>query len=266
MSRMIAYVGREPIDVPAALGDDTLASFAALSRLHADGWGAAWRTRAGVSARVVAGRPARRGDLAAAVPAPSTAALLYLRFGSAGSGAGEAEAQPFLRGDRAFQHNGALSPPDLLRAKLTDGERGGLRGGNDSELYFAFLRRALAPGATVDPTRIADAVATVRALYPEACLNALLLTPTALVAVHSSASRPAPRAAFAARGFAEADLPPGHGDGYNVLFTRRAESGARLVATTGIPLAGWMPLPTDTVSLLTPDSLASVPLPRVASA
>ncbi|ONI64511.1 hypothetical protein CSIV_07070 [Microbacterium sp. CSI-V] len=266
MSRMIAYVSPGPADVPAALGDDVLTSFAALSRVHADGWGAGWRTSAGVGARVVAGRPATRHDLARAVRVPATAALLYLRFGSAESGTGEAEAQPFLFGDEAFQHNGALSPPDRLRAELTDGERADLRGSNDSELYFARLRRALTPGTVPDPVRIADAVAAVRESYPEACLNALLLTPTALVAVHSSASRPAPHAAFAARGFAEADLPPGHGDDYNVLFTRRTASGARLVATTGIPLAGWTPLPADTVSLVTPASVASTPVPRRASA
>ena len=50
MSRMIAYVSPGPADVPAALGDDVLTSFAALSRVHADGWGAGWRTSAGVGA------------------------------------------------------------------------------------------------------------------------------------------------------------------------------------------------------------------------
>ncbi|MCC4248689.1 class II glutamine amidotransferase [Microbacterium testaceum] len=265
VSRMLAYVAPAPTDAVTALGADVLASFSALSRVHADGWGAAWRTATAVSTRVVAGRPATRADLAGAVATPTTAALLYLRFGSSGTGTTEAEAQPFLAGDAAFQHNGALSPPDRLRAALTPEERGGLRGGNDSELYFARLRRALTPGADIDPTRIADAVATVRALFPDACLNALLLTPRVLIAVHSSAGRPAPLAAFAARGLDASTLPSGHGDGYNRLFTRRTAAGARVVATTGIPLDGWEALPDDAVSMVTPAGLASVPLPPPAA-
>jgi predicted glutamine amidotransferase len=261
VSRMLAYVGHRPVDAAAMLGDDLLASFAALSRVHADGWGAGWRTESGVAARLATGRPATRDDLARAVRMPTTAALLYLRFGSAGTGLSETEAQPFVFGDEAFQHNGALAPAERLRAELSEEERATLRGSNDSELYFARLRRALSPGTAIDPTRIADAVAAVRASYPDACLNALLLTPDALVAVHSSAGRPAPLTAFAARGLDVADLPPGHGADYNRLFTRRTASGARLVATTGIPLDGWTPLPDDTVSLVTPDALTSVPLP-----
>lgn len=266
MSRMLAYVGPEPANVAATLGDDVLASFAALSRVHADGWGAGWRTGSGIAARRGTGRPATRHDLARAVRMPTTAALLYLRFGSAGTGRSETEAQPFVFGDAAFQHNGALVPADRLRAELTEAERATLRGSNDSELYFARLRRALTPGTDVDPTRIAEAVAAVRTSYPDACLNALLLTPDALVAVHSSAGRPAPLAAFAARGLDVTDLPPGHGADYNRLFTRRTASGARLVTTTGIPLDGWTTLPDDTVSLVTPDAVASVPLPRAPGA
>lgn len=261
MSRMLAYVGVPPMDAALALGADVLASFSALARVHADGWGAAWRTSTGLSTRVAAGRPATRRDLTRAVPAPTTAALLYLRFASSGTGASDAEAQPFLRDDTAFQHNGALSPSSRLREELTDEERAGLRGSNDSELYFARLRRTLTADGDVDPHALAGAVAAVRVLFPDACLNALLLTPTALVVVHSSAGRPAPLAAFAARGLDLAALPRGHGDDYNLLVTRRTPTGARLVATTGLPREGWTPLPEDTVSVVTPDSVASTPLP-----
>ncbi|WP_275044482.1 hypothetical protein [Microbacterium testaceum] len=34
------------------------------------------------------------------------------------------------------------------------------------------------------------------------------------------------------------------------------------VATTGIPLHGWTPLPDETVSIVTPSSVASVSLER----
>ncbi|MBT9606279.1 MAG: class II glutamine amidotransferase [Microbacterium sp.] len=262
MSRMLAYVGAAPANAATALGPEVLASFSALARVHADGWGTAWRGADGVSAHVVADRRATLDDLARAVPAPTSAALLYLRFGSSGTGATEAEAQPFVCGHVAFQHNGALAPPERLRAALTAEERASLRGSNDSELYFARVCRALTSAEHVDSRAVADTVAAVRALYPDACLNALLLTPTALVAVHSSAGRPAPLAAFAARGLDVTNLPPGHGDGYNRLFTRRTAAGTRLVATTGIPLEGWAPLPEETVSIVTPEGLASVPIPR----
>lgn len=259
MSRMLAYVATRPLDPSAALGQAVVAAFAELSRVHADGWGVAWRGSEGVSTRTVPGRRPSPADLAGS-PAPSTAALMYLRFGSAGTGTGSADTQPFLRAGRSFQHNGALRPAERLRAELTEAERATLRGTTDSELYFARLSRALTD--PIDPAAVVDGVLAMRELYPDACLNALLLSPDALVVIHSTGGRGAPLAAFADRGLDLDALPPGHGDDYNRLYTSVTADGVRAVATTGIPLHRWTPLPEETVSIVTPSSVASIPLER----
>lgn len=257
MSRMLAYVAPRPLDPSTALGPDLMTAFAQLSRVHADGWGVAWRDSDGVAAHTASTRLPSPTELAEALP-PSSAALIYLRFGSAGTRTGSAEAQPFVRAGRALQHNGALRPATRLRDQLTETERAGLRGTNDSELYFARVSRELAD--PIDPAAVIDGVLAVRELYADACLNALLLSPDALIVVHSSGGRGAPLAAFANRGLDLDTLPSGHDDDYNRLYTRVTANGVRAVATTGIPLDGWTPLPDDTVSVVTPFAVASVPL------
>lgn len=259
MSRMLGYIAPHPLDPGVALGHDVVTAFAELSRVHADGWGVAWRGSDGVAAHTAPVRLPSPADLAGSPPS-TTAALMYLRFGSAGAGTGSGEAQPFVRAGRAFAHNGALLPAARLKDQLTETERGGLRGTNDSELYFARVSRGLR--GPIDPAAVIDGVLAVRELYPDACLNALLLSPDALVVVHSSGGRGAPSAAFADRGLDLDTLPPGHGTDYNRLYTRVTRAGARAVSTTGIPLDGWTPLPDDTVSVVTPTAVASVPLLR----
>lgn len=261
MSRMLSYVAREPLSMAAAVGDDLLAQFAALSRLHADGWGTAWRDAAtGAVLTAGAATPLDGPDeWAAALSAPSTARMVYLRFASRGAPPAPENVQPFRRDDAAFQHNGLVSPREDALALLGHEQRAELRGTTDSEVYFAVVRTSgHGVGAFGDPSGIARGVARLRAHFPAACLNAMLLTESGLRVVHAAGTARVPLAAFVDRGADVAALPPGHDDDYNTLRTTASPSGARIVATTGIDQEGWTRLADESVFVVTEDGVAGV--------
>lgn len=262
MSRMLGYLGARPVDAASAVGVETLGGFAALARVHADGWGIAetdrrgavtgvWRTDRLRDARELTSRTAHR----------AVSRVLYVRFASAGSPTSPANIQPFVRHGLAFAHNGLLTPRDLAAGLLSADERGHLRGTTDSELYFALLlRELLGGGAAAVAEAAARATARLRALYPDACLNALILSRDELIAVQSSADRPPPLAAFAARGHDLDELPPGHGDDYNRLEIAELPEGTTVVSTSGVLRGERRFLPQDSVTRVTTESVRAIAL------
>lgn len=264
MSRMLCYLSSEPLPLADAVGDAVLAEFAGLARLHADGWGTAWRDAQTGEIRVAgsATTPAGGEEWTRAMEPASTSRLLYLRFASRGAPPAAENVQPFLRGGAAFQHNGLIAPRADLLGLLPTEEESALRGTTDSEAYFAAVRSTARPvqgfpGAST----VAAAVAGVRARFTDACLNAMLLTDSTLMIVHAAGTRGAPLAAFADRGFDADGLPPGHGDGYDVLRSTVSARGARVIATTGIDQESWTRLDDETVFSVSPGGLAPTRMP-----
>lgn len=272
MSRMLGCMAPDPRSIEDAVGIDVVRAFAALARLHADGWGTAWIDPDSGAVCVDTGvdlDPTGR-RLPASWRRPARARLLYLRFASRGAAVRPENAQPFERDGVAFEHNGLLSPREDAVAVLSDLERAGLRGTTDSEVYFAVVREegfgeegfgeeGFGGEASGERERqaLSRALRRLRAPFEAACLNALALSPSALHVVHAPGRAPLPLPAFAARGFAPADLPPGHDDSYNELRTALTADGVRVVATTGIPSGArdatsaplaWSPLPLDAVT------------------
>lgn len=264
MSRMLCYLSAEPLALADAVGDAALAEFADLARLHADGWGTAWRdvVTGGIRVAGSATTPVGGEEWARAVEAASTSRLVYLRFASRGAPPAAENVQPFLRGEAAFQHNGLIAPRADLLGLLPAEETSALRGTTDSEAYFAAIRGTARPvpgfpGASA----VAGAVARVRTRFAGACLNAMLLTDTTLMVIHAAGTRGAPLAAFADRGFDVDGLPPGHGEDYNALRTTVSARGARVIATTGIDQESWTRLDDETVFTVSPGALSPVPQP-----
>ncbi|MCW4385376.1 class II glutamine amidotransferase [Salinibacterium sp. SYSU T00001] len=253
MSRILAYAAPRPLSAEAALGRETLASFLALASLHRDGWGHACAEASADPPAVTTGLSPAREALPPVAATPTRVSLMYLRFASSGSAVSPENLQPFARSGAAFAHNGALVPKTRAEERLSVEERQALRGTTDSEVYFALLLRELRETGHPIERALARAASRMRGLYPEACLNALLVTEGSLYAIHSAGTVAPPLAAFAARGVEGAQLPPGHDAGYNVLHTAVLESGARAVATTGIDTTGWQPLDPDTVFAFTPE-------------
>lgn len=263
MSRMLGYLAQHPSAASSAVGGALFDAFAALARVHQDGWGTAASTPSGV-VRATSSPDALTGadELARQTQSRATARLLYLRFASAGSAPAPENCQPFVRHGIAFAHNGLLSPRDRAWDLLSPDERSHLRGTTDSEVYLALVIRELFVDETADAgVAVARAATRLRALYPDACLNALLLTRDGLVAVQSSAGRPPPLAAFASRGHRTEDLPPGHGPDYNVIATTTLRNGTTIVSTSGVEREGWRILPEDSVTLITLAGTRTIPLP-----
>ncbi len=248
MSRMLACLAPHATTLRDALPDGLLEDFQRLALLHGDGSGIG--TTGGVPLRTVRlpGGPFAWDDAAT----PRLGFLLYLRFASRGAAVAPENVQPFLAGGLLFQHNGAFASRDL--GLLTAGEQEELRGATDSEIYFALVRRACHGRTDGGADEVARAVAAtvrdVRHQYPVACLNAMMLAGDDLVVVQSAGSAPTPLEAFAARGADLHHLPSGHDGEYNRMFTiQDARTGVRVVATTGVDVTGWQPLPDDTVTV-----------------
>ena len=268
MSRMLAFVADRTLTPREALGEGLLAAFADLASLHADGWGSAWIDAGGEVASVGSVEAFEPGELDGAEA--SAARLMYLRFASKGSPALSENTQPFVRNGLAFQHNGLLAPRDRALGLLAPADVAEIVGTTDSEVYFAVVRRHLreaGPNVAARLAAIAAAVNELRAVYPDACLNAFLLDGARLYVVHSAGRAATPLPAFAERGFTPESLPPGHGPDYNTLWVGRAASGAVVVATTGVDQQGWDVLPRDSVSCIDAAGIRSVPIePAVANA
>lgn len=249
---MAAWVSRTPIGLDTALGPARAEQFLSLARLHADGWGIA-------TADPAVGREVGLGPFPSAARMRTLAAnrgragIAYLRFASRGSSLDHASSQPFIARRIAFGHNGSL-PREAAAALLGDAARAGLRSGSDSEVYFALVRERIDSGRPV-AVALAEAADRLRAVAPDACLNAVLLTSEALYAVQSSAGRAAPLDRFAERGFAEDSLPLGHGAEYNRMRIAAPADGIHVVATSGFDQRDWRDLPEDTVTTLTADSV-----------
>jgi len=120
-----------------------------------------------------------------------------------------------------------------LRAELTD-----------SRLYFEIVRWHIAQERDVG-AGVQRAVASIREHYPHASLNALLLTPETLVAVHASSNAENPL-----RTRPEAELPPGHHRSYFQMFYRRTPGGGTIVSSSGMDVSGWTPLPVETILMV----------------
>lgn len=249
MCRLFAFVAPDHSAARRELGRDGIESLLSLARLHGDGWG--W---AGVTApgrRPDAQRSARSavGDVrfAQAMDTESRAAIVHLRWATAGLPVNECNAHPFEAEGIAFCHNGTVKPLDRLQSLLSPESAATLTGTTDSEMYFALIREKVAEGLGLHEaaTRIAS---MLRELFPLASLNALLLDDEELIVVHASAtsiltehdlSRLAPLADV---------LPSEHNEDYFALRWREGADGTIAVGSTGVAGHGWTPLPAESVT------------------
>ena len=249
MCRLLGAASPAPATMEAVLGTDQRQVFADMARLHRDGWGTAWRGDDGAIHRHVRETSGVEDlELERSLTAgPSTARLVHLRLATQGLACTRANTHPFLADGMAFAHNGSLEPAGPIE-RLIDGERfASLEGTTDSERYFAAVRTLVARGASVFEALV-DTVATLRTAYPDRSLNALLLTPSELFAVHASENVPIPHGAFAASGIPLERLPRHHIDAYYQMRTRRGEDGSILFASSGLDIVGWEPVRSETVT------------------
>lgn len=266
MCRLLGSVSPVPASVETMLGTGQRQVFTDMARLHRDGWGTAWRGDDGRIRRHV--RPysgiadPELGDTLAAEP--STARIVHLRLATQGLACTRANTHPFLADGMAFAHNGSLEPIEPIERLVGSEQLAGLEGTTDSERYFAAVRTLVSRGASVFEALV-DTVAALRIAYPARSLNALLLTESELLAVHASENVPIPLGVFAASGIPAERLPRHHVDAYYLMRTRRGEDGSILFASSGLDIAGWDPLPAETVTRVDLTTLATETVPLSAA-
>ncbi|MEJ3403413.1 class II glutamine amidotransferase [Rathayibacter sp. YIM 133350] len=251
MCRLLGYAAAAPVTVRGVLGADEVGVFQDLALLHRDGWGTAWLDeQAGRVERELSPTSGAADDrlTRALARREAPAGLVHLRMATDGMACRDDNTHPFTADGIAFAHNGALKPAAAIEAFIAPELRAQLRGDTDSERYFAVIRTKLAQGLDL-PDAVMATVEQLRPLFPTSSMNALILSPTHLIAVHASEGARIPHEDFDASGLGEL-LPRDHRDAYYLMRQRRLDDGSVVFASTGLDIAGWQPLPAESVAVL----------------
>jgi predicted glutamine amidotransferase len=291
MCRLLGYCAHGPVSVAGLLGEPGLHAFTALSALHRDGWGVAWYGADGPHARRGTGQAAGDpGYHELARASLGDMGLVHLRWATPGLGISERNSHPFCYGDFTFAHNGAIHPQDRLGEILPPGWQQRLRGTTDSERYFLCImarlhaRRGdlgavggdlgagsrdlgavggdLGAGSDDLVAAISGAAGHIDRLLRPNSLNAILLSPAALYAVcwHYPDRLPAAELRRRAPGHSEAEIAAYFDLSY------RATGNAVVVASSGWPQEGWVPIPNRHVLVVDRATLRTSVRPLAAGA
>ncbi|GGO92814.1 class II glutamine amidotransferase [Nocardioides phosphati] len=252
MCRLLGYVTAEPTSLVDLLGREDFAAFTALTSVHDDGWGMAWYDAG--DGRLHHARSARsaENDRSYAELAEQPLArvgIVHLRWATPGIPIRVENSHPFVDGQLAMAHNGSIAPLDRLEALLTPASRAKLLGGTDSERYFRYVVQCI-EAAGDEATGLGEAVTTLSAEFPHASLNALLLTPGRLRAVHVNSRATPPSMLKDLRGMGIAAEPIRHtDDDYFAMDFRRTPEGTQVISS-GIDPDGWTPVSDDSVGVI----------------
>ncbi len=247
MCRLLGYVCARPTSVVDVLGADDFASFTSLTAVHGDGWGAAWRDADdgrthSVNSTGTAILDETYAELAAAPLGAS--GMLHLRWATGGLPIRAENTHPFTDGGYAFAHNGNITPIPRLDGLLTRESRSRLRGDTDSERYFRLLLQCIDDSGD-ETVGVVDGLAILQREFPDCSLNALLLTPRALFAVHINSRAESPPRALRALFEHGGSMPARHAAEYYAMDYRVTADAVHIISS-GLDAAGWTPMPPDT--------------------
>jgi hypothetical protein len=249
MCRLLAYVAADDRSPREAVGEATFSAFRSLSCIHGDGWGAAW-TAPGAPGGLASHRSttAAADDpafAAAGQELAARAAFFHLRWATTGLAVNPANTHPFVADGWAFAHNGFVRGSERIADLLPARHRAALRGTTDSERYFRLvLHCAEQTGDAL--TGLQAAARTISDTVGPVSINAMLLSPTRLLAVQGLTGARAPVDDLLALVEHPDRLPPDHLEGYFHL-AHRAAGGTLAIASSGLPRDGWTPLLPDSV-------------------
>jgi predicted glutamine amidotransferase len=261
MCRLLGVVSATPVSPARAVGDQVLADFVALTKIHGDGWGVARVRLPGHDPKieVSAGSAADDPHFAAAThDQRSAASMVHLRWATSGLAVQPANSHPFLADRIAMAHNGSIKPIGQLDELLAPGIAATLRGTTDSERYFGLIRqhRASAPDLAEAVRR---AVSQLREVFPTASLNALVLGEDQMIAVHAHARSRLPDEDIAE--ITAADLPAEHLEDYFGMRWARTDQDRLVIASTGFGDLDWRPLESESVTAISMYDLSMTTLP-----
>lgn len=252
MCRLLGYVSRRPTSVVEVLGQQEFDVFTALTAVHGDGWGMAWQDPDDQTIRTASAADSAISDATYAQLARqrlSRAGIVHLRWATPGLAVTPRNTHPFLADGHAFAHNGNIAPIERLEELLTPESRAELQGDTDSERYFRFVMQCIAEQG--DATQgVTQALAVLVGEFPNASLNALMLTPTHLFGVHINSRASAPVAGLHALFDSPDGVPHRHTDDEYFAMDFRVTPDAVHVISSGIDPEGWTPVPEDTAAVV----------------
>ena len=224
MCRLLGYATLHPTTLAELIGDDELEEFTELSQLHGDGWGFGWATVDGVEVFKAADSARHSREFKRhARGHRSDLGLAHLRWATLNLAVGAGNTHPFTDGTIAFAHNGSIRGAEGLDDLISDDLLATRSGTTDSERYFLAV---LAEARRSDlPAALARTVERIAANHQFNGLNAIIATPTELIAVCRYT---------AAAGTAEEDT-----EYYDLRY--RVANGAVIVSSSGWG-AGWSSL------------------------
>ncbi|KQY51623.1 MULTISPECIES: class II glutamine amidotransferase [unclassified Nocardioides] len=250
MCRLFGYVTQSPCSVADLLGQEGLAAFTSLTSVHSDGWGMAWHAKDGTTRTSSSPRSADIDETyGILVREPlSGAGLVHLRWATGGLEVRPENTHPFFAHDAAFAHNGHIHPIAELEALLTPRTRSMLRGDTDSERYFRFVHQSVEEHDD-EAVGVTTALSTLIKKFPRCSLNALMLTPTHMFAIHINSRADSPLRALRELFDDEGEIPPRHTTEYFAMDYREHDGRLEIVSS-GLGQAGWTPVPADTAVMV----------------
>ncbi|NYG57156.1 putative glutamine amidotransferase [Nocardioides daedukensis] len=232
------------------LGDEGLEAFTSLTAVHSDGWGMAWHTADGATRTTTSPRSAAVDkEYADLVREPlSCAGMVHLRWATGGLDVRPENTHPFFADDFAFAHNGHVSPIGELEELLSPASCAALLGDTDSERYFRFVRQSIEEHGE-EAEGVTQALATLIKKFPESSLNALMLTPERMFAIHINARADSPLRALRAMFDDEDEIPARHTTEYFAMDYRVGPDSIEVVSS-GLDQPGWTAVPADTAVMV----------------
>jgi len=258
MCRLLAYAGHEPESAAEALGSEGFERFTALSELHRDGWGMAWVGQDGTVETRKSTTPAREDPEFRRLGerALGRAGFVHLRWATLGLAVEEANTHPFVADGWAFAHQGSIKPPEALDDLLEPAWRERRRGSTDSERYFLLILQSLEQEEGDLVRAVKRATGEIAARCDDASLNAVLLSPEALVFIHGREDiAPPPRDEILRVVGSEERIPPEHLDHYLRIRYRQDSSGVTVVHS-GLGPDGFEDLAPSTMLLVELETLS----------
>jgi predicted glutamine amidotransferase len=198
---------------------------------------------------------------AAAMKEPAAATVVHLRWATNGLAVAPENSHPFTADGLAMAHNGSIKPMGPLDALVTPESAALMRGTTDSERYFAVIRQHRRTAMSLAEA-VRRAVVEIRALYPDASLNALVIGEGQLIAVHAHASSVLLDEDI--EEISATDLPAEHLEDYFALRLARPDDRTLVIGSTGFGELTWEPLPPESVAAVSLLDLSITVHPLVA--
>ncbi|WP_437583173.1 class II glutamine amidotransferase [Paramicrobacterium sp. CJ85] len=250
MCRLFGYVSDRPTAVVDELGPDAFREFTALTSVHGDGWGMTWHDPDGGTKTARSATSADEDpDYARLAARPLGAAgIVHLRWATGGLAVTPENTHPFVDGGYAFGHNGHIAPMDRLESLLTEESLAKLNGTTDSERYFRLVMQCIEQtGSEVDGVTVA--LRMLMQHFPNDSLNALLLTPSRLFAVHVNSRADSPKEGLRALFESPEAIPARHENEYYAMDYRTSPTCVQVISS-GLEREGWEPVPPDTAAVV----------------